>query len=77
MAIATPSTRALFDSSGVTYMKADWTREDPAITGALAQFDRVGVPLYLVYRVGRRDPLILPQILTPSIIRNALNESEF
>lgn len=75
VAIATPDTRTLFESEGITYMKADWTREDPLITQALADFNRVGVPLYLVYQVGLEEPLILPQILTPGMIREAFTTS--
>ncbi len=57
-------------------MKADWTREDPDITQALAQFDRVGVPLYLAYREGFDEPLILPQVLTPGMILRAFSSPE-
>ena len=73
VAIATPETEALFESNDITYMKADWTREDPDITQALAQFDRVGVPLYLAYREGFDEPLILPQVLTPGMILRAFS----
>lgn len=76
VAIATDDTQALFESNGITYMKADWTREDPVITQALAEFDRVGVPLYLAYRKGRNEPLILPQVLTTGMIRQAFLASE-
>ena len=76
VAIATPETEALFESNDITYMKADWTREDPDITQALAQFDRVGVPLYLAYREGFDEPLILPQVLTPGMILRAFSSPE-
>ena len=33
----------------MTLMKGDWTNRDPAITQALADFGRAGVPLYVVY----------------------------
>lgn len=55
----------------LTLLKADWTRQDPAITAGLAEFDRNGVPLYLVYdREG--EVLVLPQLLTPGIVRAVL-----
>ena len=72
VAIATDDTATLFEELGVRYLKADWTLEDPAITEALARFGRVGVPLYLVYQKGEAPPLILPQILTGDMIRQAL-----
>ena len=53
-------------------MVADWTLEDEAITSALARFGRVGVPLYLVYRPDLSEPMVLPQLLTPEIIRDAI-----
>ena len=37
---------AAFDRHGVTLLRADWTRRDPAITAALQQLGRSGVPVY-------------------------------
>lgn len=57
-------------------MKADWTRADPRITEALASFGRSGVPLYVVYpRDPARQPIVLPQVLTPAIVREALDSA--
>ncbi|MFN2375229.1 MAG: protein-disulfide reductase DsbD family protein [Candidatus Binatia bacterium] len=57
-------------------MKADWTRADPRITEALAAFGRSGVPLYVVYpRDPAREPIVLPQLLTPAIVRAALDSA--
>ena len=39
----------MFRDKGVTLMKGDWTNRAPAITKALAEFGRAGVPLYVVY----------------------------
>jgi len=72
VAIQAAATRALFDAQGVVVLVADWTNEDASITQALARFGRVGVPLYLLYRPGEQDPLILPQLLTTDVIREAL-----
>jgi thiol:disulfide interchange protein len=60
----------VFRSKGVTLMKGDWTKRDPAITQALASFGRAGVPLYVVYnsKPGSTEPVILPQLLTPSVV---------
>jgi thiol:disulfide interchange protein DsbD len=33
-------------------MRADWTRRDPAITEALRQLGRSGVPVYALYAPG-------------------------
>ncbi len=63
---------ALADKS-VVYLKADWTNYDPDIAEFLARYNRNGIPLYLVYS-GRsgESPTILPQILTPGIVLEAL-----
>ncbi|NQY91473.1 MAG: thioredoxin family protein [Deltaproteobacteria bacterium] len=62
-----------FRELGVVAMKADWTRGDPLITRALGRYGRDGVPLYVLYD-GRRDsePQLLPQLLTPDIVLEAL-----
>ena len=53
-------------------MKGDWTNRDPAITKALAEFGRAGVPLYVVYnsKPGSAAPVVLPQLLTPGIVQS-------
>ena len=57
-------------------MKADWTNANPEITAALKKFGRVGVPFYVVYPRGESDrPLILPEILTESIVLEALSKA--
>ena len=59
----------------ITYMKGDWTNEDPEITQVLNDFNRPSVPLYvLYYGDGVREPRIMPQILTPSIMLEAFAE---
>jgi thiol:disulfide interchange protein/DsbC/DsbD-like thiol-disulfide interchange protein len=63
----------VFRNKGVTLMKGDWTNRDPAITQALASFGRAGVPLYVVYnsKPGSTEPVILPQLLTASVVQSA------
>ena len=72
-AFADPAVQQIFRSKNVVLMKGDWTKRDPAITQALSQFGRAGVPLYVVYngRQGADAPLVLPQILTAGIVQNA------
>jgi thiol:disulfide interchange protein DsbD len=60
-----------FDAKKVVMLRADWTRRDPAITAALAQLGRNGVPVYVFYRQGRA-PLLLSEVLTASEVRQAL-----
>lgn len=57
----------------IPVMVADWTNEDPAITQFLQKYDRAGVPLYVFFPADGAKPRILPQILTPSILIEALS----
>ena len=61
-----------FRDKNVTLMVADWTSYDATITAYLASFMRNGVPLY-VYYPPQGEPVVLPQILTPAIVRDAIN----
>ncbi len=70
-ALASDAVKAAFAEQDVVSLVADWTKSDPAITEALAAFGRNGVPLYLVYPKGG-EPRVLPQVLTPGIVINAL-----
>ncbi len=60
-----------FGERGVVLMRADWTRRDPDITRALAGLGRNGVPVYVLYRPGK-EPLLLPEVLTSAVVRDAL-----
>lgn len=52
----------------------DYTRKNPEITAELKRFERAGVPLVLVYpKDASKPPQILPTILTPEIVLNALD----
>ena len=55
-------------------MKADWTRHDEAITQALTALDRSGVPAYALYTPGQSEPEMLPEVLTPGIVTDALTK---
>jgi len=55
----------------VALLRADWTRRDPAITSALAQLGRNGVPVYVLYQAGK-TPVVMSEILTVQELRTAL-----
>lgn len=76
-AFADAAVKEVFRNKGVTLMKGDWTNRDPAITHALAEFGRAGVPLYVVYNAkpGSLEPLILPQLLTASVVQSAFADA--
>ena len=73
-ALSGPAFGAALERHDVAYLVGDWTRQDPAITSFLAGFERSGVPLYVVYpRAG--PPVVLPQILTPGLVLEALADA--
>lgn len=61
-----------FRDQNVVTLKADWTNKDPAITNELAKWNRSAVPFNLVYLPGQSEPAILPELLTPGIVLDAL-----
>jgi thiol:disulfide interchange protein/DsbC/DsbD-like thiol-disulfide interchange protein len=61
-----------FEANRFALLRADWTRRDPAITAALAQLGRNGVPVYVVYRQGRA-PVVLSEVLGVDEVRAALS----
>jgi thiol:disulfide interchange protein DsbD len=65
--------QALQDNN-ITYLKGDWTHKDPEITQLLNQYNRNGVPLYLVFPKGPGSAEILPQLLSKNSLIKALNQ---
>ncbi len=78
VALDIPATKALFAAKKITYLKGDWTNQNPEITAYLNHHGRNGVPLYVFYgardaATGKRpDPVVLPQLLTPGLIAETL-----
>jgi thiol:disulfide interchange protein len=69
----TDTISAAFKENGVAYMIADWTHYNPKIGEYLKKYGRNGIPFYIVYPADQsRDPIILPQILTTSMVLEAL-----
>ena len=62
----------LFRERHVAALKADWTNSDPRITEELLKWNRSAVPFNLVYRPGVPEPVVLPEILTPSVVLRSL-----
>ena len=60
-----------FAAKGVTLLRADWTRRDPAITAALQALGRSGVPVYVLYKPGQ-PPVVFSEILGTAELRSAL-----
>jgi thiol:disulfide interchange protein len=58
-------------AKNVALLRADWTRRDPAVTAALTQLGRSGVPVYAIYKPGRA-PVLLTEILSVDEVRAEL-----
>ena len=74
VALRRPEVQQAFQNANVALLKADWTRHDEAITQALTAMGRSGVPAYALYTPGNPDPQLLPEVLTPGIVMDALNK---
>ncbi len=72
VALNQPQVQQAFQSANVALLRADWTRHDEAITQALTALGRSGVPAYALYAPGETSPRLLPEVLTPGIVTDAL-----
>lgn len=64
----------LFKSKGVVAVKADYTNEDPAILAAFTALGRGAIPVNALYIPGRKEPHILPEILTSDNVSDVLRQ---
>ena len=60
------------DAKRVALLRADWTRRDAAISEELSRLGRHGVPVYAIYKPGQAMPTLLPELLSPQLVRDAL-----
>lgn len=58
----------------IRLFKADWTNRNEKIRDALKTYGRNSIPLYVYYPANKKEPIILPQILTTDIIRTTLEQ---
>jgi thiol:disulfide interchange protein DsbD len=68
IALRRDAVQAAMATRGIVYLKADWTRGDPAITALLRSHGREGVPLYLFWPPGGGEAVILPEVLTEAMV---------
>jgi len=69
--LANADVQADFAAKKVSLLRADWTHRDPAITQALAQLGRSGVPVYVLYQSGQA-PVVMSEVLGVGELRAAL-----
>ena len=69
--LSTDAVAGALADRGILYLKGDWTNQNPEITRLLERHGRNGVPLYVLYPAGG-EPVVLPQLLTQSIVLDAV-----
>jgi thiol:disulfide interchange protein DsbD len=72
VALSRPEVQKAFADANVALLRADWTQHDDAIGNTLAALGRSGVPAYALYVPGEASPRLLPEVLTPGIVTEAL-----
>ncbi|WP_205690335.1 protein-disulfide reductase DsbD family protein [Comamonas serinivorans] len=69
--LSDPAVLADFARRGVRLMRADWTRQDPAISAALQALGRSGVPVYVLHAPGQ-TPRVFTEVLRAGELHAAL-----
>jgi thiol:disulfide interchange protein DsbD len=59
------SVQKFVNENQIKMYKVDWTKREDKIAQKLAEFGRIGVPLYLYFPKGSRSPEVLSELLTP------------
>lgn len=75
IAFASDEVKTALAQDKVQYMVGDWTNKNDEILQYLSQYERAGVPLYVVY-AGTKSKQILPQILSPNTLIDAINQAK-
>jgi thiol:disulfide interchange protein DsbD len=75
VAFSNESFNDLISDPNIHYLVGDWTNKNSEILQYLTRYQRSGVPLYVMY-AGQGEGTILPQVLTPNIVINAINQAQ-
>ena len=76
LTLDTHELETLFENYGVIAAKGDWTNYNAEITQLLEQYQRSGVPLYLLFPSNGERAQVLPQLLRYKHIEAALARTE-
>jgi thiol:disulfide interchange protein DsbD len=66
--LAKPQVQQAFTQKNVVLLRADWTRRDAAISQALQQLGRSGVPVYVLQRPGKAPVLMYELLRTDELL---------
>ncbi|MCC5788223.1 MAG: thioredoxin family protein [Opitutales bacterium] len=75
VAIEREGTRELMEEHGIIAVYGDWTDQNEEIRSYLESYNRVGVPLNVIYGKDRDNPIILPELFSQSRLHSALREA--
>jgi thiol:disulfide interchange protein DsbD len=74
--LETPAVRSRLRELDAVALLADYTRTPDDITDELSRHGRAGVPLVLLYpKTAGAPPLVLPEVLTPRLVLEALDRA--
>ncbi|EFS2651455.1 cytochrome C biogenesis protein [Salmonella enterica] len=73
--LSSSAVKAVMRRTGTVYMIADSTKFNPDVEDALEKSGHGGLPMYLVYPADGGDPVVLPPVLTPEIVVDAIEKS--
>lgn len=66
--LKTAAVKEAFEKAGVGVMVGDWTSRDAEIGAVLKRFGRVGIPFYVYFGPNGAEPVVLGQVLAPSML---------
>ena len=58
-------------------MRGDWTQRDEKILNFIKSYDRLGIPVNIIYGPNNRKGIVLPEILTKQIVINNINKVKY
>ncbi len=68
------SVQELMRKHNVVVLQADWTRGQEEVGTLIRSFGRPGVPMYVIYSPGK-EPVLLPELITPGIVTDAIDRA--
>ena len=74
VALSREGVKQYLKKNNIEYIVADWTNKDENILKILNKYGRSGVPLYVYWKPGMQEPIILPAILTENLVLETLNK---
>lgn len=67
--------KARLAAPGVVFMQRDWTKPDRAIADYLRRYGRGGIPFNIVFGPHAPEGIILPELLTPGAVLEAMDKA--